>query len=397
MNKLVFIFIAILLALPLIQASQLKVTSEHPFLVNNEWISASDLKVGDKLSTIGGKTARITGIKEIKDNVEVYNLEAGIYHDFVVEDGLIVHNSNAPPSKCVECKFFKPNGKCCKPEVGYPKAAGEAVDTKTKQKLNLVIERVNSKGQVDEAVTLVKEAYQSGLLKELAQPYPGNRALTVEQAIKNKVITLQKAVDEGLINPHWLGMYDYGGKLYDNVVVKGGYNEWLRQIQENNRKIFLIRDTISGKVRCTQQAFPSQLSAEVEAYFRQQGKIVRIVEVGRHGGVLGNPIAVINMDMYEAAKAADDVCADYVVILVRQRDAKIYLRAFEALDRKSGSIIKGGGPAEILDLNKLLNKPYSSKQTVGLFGQTATAEFEDYYLLAKTKPLLEIIGSKIGQ
>jgi len=83
----------LLLVLPLVLAAQLKVTSEHPFLVNNEWIAASDLEVGDKLLTIDRKTARITGIKFVPDKVEVYNLESSLYHNFVLEDGLIVHNS----------------------------------------------------------------------------------------------------------------------------------------------------------------------------------------------------------------------------------------------------------------------------------------------------------------
>jgi len=65
--------ILLLLVLPLIQAAQLKVTSEHPFLLDGNWVKASDLKVGDKLSTIDGKNARITGIKFVPDKVEVYN------------------------------------------------------------------------------------------------------------------------------------------------------------------------------------------------------------------------------------------------------------------------------------------------------------------------------------
>jgi len=79
--------------------NQLKVTHEHPFLLNNKWIQAQNLKVGDTLTTINGKKARITNIKEIKTNksLTVYNLEAGIYSNFVVGiNNLIVHNSNTP-------------------------------------------------------------------------------------------------------------------------------------------------------------------------------------------------------------------------------------------------------------------------------------------------------------
>ena len=103
-GKKIFLFLAVFLVLSLFaglslaQTNTLKVTSEHPFLVNNKWIPAKQLQVGDILKTIDGKTARITGIKDIvSDEVfPVYNLEASPYNDFVVEDGLIVHNSMHP-------------------------------------------------------------------------------------------------------------------------------------------------------------------------------------------------------------------------------------------------------------------------------------------------------------
>jgi hypothetical protein len=83
------------------QAGTLKVTEEHPFLINGTWIPASDLKVGDELTTIDGKKVRITNINDVetKEPFPVYNLEAGKYHDFVVDGGdgvgVVVHNSNS--------------------------------------------------------------------------------------------------------------------------------------------------------------------------------------------------------------------------------------------------------------------------------------------------------------
>jgi hypothetical protein len=102
---LLFIFL-ISLNILFVQAGTLKVTEEHPFLVNGSWISASELKVGDVLETIDGKKVRITSLEDIvsSENFSVYNLEAGVYHDFVVcgEDGcsddslgVVVHNSDA--------------------------------------------------------------------------------------------------------------------------------------------------------------------------------------------------------------------------------------------------------------------------------------------------------------
>jgi len=100
----------LLLALPLTYAQQLKVTSEHPFLVDNKWIPAKQLQVGDILKTIDGKTARITEINDIvsDESFPVYNLESS-FSDFVVEDGLIAHNSNKPGRfYCCQC----PKGLC---------------------------------------------------------------------------------------------------------------------------------------------------------------------------------------------------------------------------------------------------------------------------------------------
>ena len=76
--------------------SELRVTLEHPFLLDGKWVKASELKVGDELFTINGKKAEITNITKVKTKEPflVYNLEAGELENFVLADGIIVHNSN---------------------------------------------------------------------------------------------------------------------------------------------------------------------------------------------------------------------------------------------------------------------------------------------------------------
>jgi len=102
-GKILFLLLAFVFILILFSnfslAGTLKVTEEHPFLINGSWISASDLKVGDILKTADGKSVRITNLQDVEteEPFPVYNLEAGIYHNFVVgEDKLVVHNSNLP-------------------------------------------------------------------------------------------------------------------------------------------------------------------------------------------------------------------------------------------------------------------------------------------------------------
>jgi len=95
MKKAGVILILLVLFSSAVYASELKVTSEHPFLINNQWIPANQLKSGDKLTLSNGRSAIITKINEINDSVKVYNLETENYHDFIV-NGVIVHNSNTP-------------------------------------------------------------------------------------------------------------------------------------------------------------------------------------------------------------------------------------------------------------------------------------------------------------
>ena len=58
------------------------------------------MKVGDLLTIIDGKKVRITSIKDIQENVSVYNLEDDVFHNYVASSdgslGVVVHNSLNP-------------------------------------------------------------------------------------------------------------------------------------------------------------------------------------------------------------------------------------------------------------------------------------------------------------
>src|SRR3989338_9821814 len=95
---LVTLLVLILLSLTSIFASfasagELQVTEEHPFLVNDSWIPAKELVVGDELLTIDGKKVRITEIEEVvsEESFKVYNLHVGGWNDFFA-GGVLVHN-----------------------------------------------------------------------------------------------------------------------------------------------------------------------------------------------------------------------------------------------------------------------------------------------------------------
>ena len=87
----------ILLMVNLIFAGELRVTQEHPFFVDDEWVTASDLQVGDELITSSGEKVKIISIKDVSSPTEVYNLDSSETDDFVVGvDNIVVHNSDMP-------------------------------------------------------------------------------------------------------------------------------------------------------------------------------------------------------------------------------------------------------------------------------------------------------------
>ncbi|MBT7698039.1 MAG: sugar-binding protein [Desulfobacterales bacterium] len=83
-----------------------RVTSEHIFkVINRGWISASELRPEDIISSINGKTTIFKSFKKLPGTETVYNIEVENAHSyFVGENGLLVHNAcsgNVDPKKRV--------------------------------------------------------------------------------------------------------------------------------------------------------------------------------------------------------------------------------------------------------------------------------------------------------
>ncbi len=71
--------------------NDLGVTPDHSLYINNEWIQARDLKIGDTF--LQGK---VTLIEKIFERVPTYNLETAKYHTYLVKFGnniVIAHNA----------------------------------------------------------------------------------------------------------------------------------------------------------------------------------------------------------------------------------------------------------------------------------------------------------------
>ena len=70
----------------------IKVTSNHPFYSDGNWIEAGDLSVGDKILHIDGLEHTIKTIELSNELTTVYNFEVEGYHNYFAE-GYLVHNA----------------------------------------------------------------------------------------------------------------------------------------------------------------------------------------------------------------------------------------------------------------------------------------------------------------
>jgi hypothetical protein len=69
-------------------------TPEHPYLTENGWKSAVDLKAGWRLRLAGHAFATLTAVLPIDTSVTVYNFETSITHNYCIgSEGIVVHNS----------------------------------------------------------------------------------------------------------------------------------------------------------------------------------------------------------------------------------------------------------------------------------------------------------------
>jgi Pretoxin HINT domain len=73
----------------------LRVTNEHPFLSNGQWVPIGKLRVGDTLTDQKGSPVPITSIETIWERVSVYNFAVEGAHNYIAE-GFVAHNKNPP-------------------------------------------------------------------------------------------------------------------------------------------------------------------------------------------------------------------------------------------------------------------------------------------------------------
>lgn len=80
-----------------LEINELKVTSNHPLYINNEWKNAGEAQIGDFLRRIDGTLEYITHIEYIAGSYTVYNLEVESQHNYFANK-ILVHNKPPDPA-----------------------------------------------------------------------------------------------------------------------------------------------------------------------------------------------------------------------------------------------------------------------------------------------------------
>jgi hypothetical protein len=94
------------------EASPLRVTTEHPFFVQDAcqadrggWVAARKLSAGDKVRQPNGGWRRIASVTYQAGHLKVYNFEVADNHNyFVSRTGILVHNQSTEQSKTRQTK-----------------------------------------------------------------------------------------------------------------------------------------------------------------------------------------------------------------------------------------------------------------------------------------------------
>jgi len=73
--------------------NKIKVTPDHPFYVNGNWLEIKKAQIGDILLNSNNQKIKITLVEYVKETVPVYNLKIKQYHNYFAED-VLVHNAD---------------------------------------------------------------------------------------------------------------------------------------------------------------------------------------------------------------------------------------------------------------------------------------------------------------
>lgn len=73
---------------------KIKVTGEHPFYVNGEWIPVKELQVGNRFRTVNGRESTLKSIEFLAEPLRVFNITVDEVHNYFAHS-VLVHNKSA--------------------------------------------------------------------------------------------------------------------------------------------------------------------------------------------------------------------------------------------------------------------------------------------------------------
>lgn len=121
-----------------IEGSNIKCTSEHPFLTDRGWIKAKDLQYSDNVLVNNNENVEycfVDSVKELDEEDFVYDIEVEDNHNFIIRNGdnpgIIVHNCQDIPrdavsnsNKILTKSQYGPRGTGIQVYMGTPKMKG---------------------------------------------------------------------------------------------------------------------------------------------------------------------------------------------------------------------------------------------------------------------------------
>lgn len=117
-----------MLSLELPTGEFIRVTPEHRFFCNDEWIEAGNLKAGDLLHLKGGDYTTIISTETLPHYEKVYNFDIDDNENYyVTEDGILVHNGYASAEELQKIKDRGFNGVEATPNGGLNYANSDAL------------------------------------------------------------------------------------------------------------------------------------------------------------------------------------------------------------------------------------------------------------------------------
>ncbi|GCE13576.1 RHS repeat-associated core domain-containing protein [Tengunoibacter tsumagoiensis] len=131
------------LAPPSAAAETVHTTQKHPWFTARGWVNAGDLKVGDQVQQLDGRTATITELHTVAGEQDMYDLSVSTIHTFAVgELQLVVHNCNEIPFGKTGREFF---GGVKFRGINRNRALGELTDSKLSGAFKGVFKKMNIK------------------------------------------------------------------------------------------------------------------------------------------------------------------------------------------------------------------------------------------------------------